>query len=196
MLLALTGKIRLEIRRVLISLVFILEILVFNLLHQRFFILRLLRFHVWIWVEHVYEFRCSKSKRLLQSKFAGSSLYGTGFSKTFISLVFSLVFRSRWFRSRGLAERRAGIVLTYKFWVCVSRGKDSCSISWELNWIVVLIEELLFRNWLRVTIRKLLPLMSEAIIIVMVLLRIHLLGMNRNPRALVADMLCVEFLPS
>ena len=82
-----------------------------------------------------------------------------------------------------------------EFGVGVSTGEYSLSLSGEFNTIVVLIEELLLGNWLVVPIRELGPAMIEAMIIVIMLLHIHLLGKDRYPWTLVADVFRVEFLP-
>ena len=82
-----------------------------------------------------------------------------------------------------------------EFGVGISPRQDSQSLSGEFNTIVVLIEELLLGNWLVVPIRELGPAMIEAMIIVIVLLHIHLLGKDRYPWTLVADVFRVELLP-
>ena len=82
-----------------------------------------------------------------------------------------------------------------EFGVGISQRQDSRSLSGEFNTIVVLTEELMLGNWLVVPIRELGPAMIEAMIIVIVLLHIHLLGKDRYPWTLVADVFRVELLP-
>ena len=167
----------------------------FPTLQAWFVILGLLRVQICIRVEKIWKLTGTKAKCFLETKLFGLLfLEGTRFHERLVSLIFG----SR-FRAWALSEWRVALpFLICDFWARVHLAADS-TVRREVDWFVVLIEELLLL-WLSLELRLVRsPIcehwarLSVAHIVLVVLSRFKLLGKKRNPRSLVANIACVKF---